>query len=124
MPHAHRTPAGSGSTARGPETAACDTTASAEGGRRVCTSVCQTNTKVGHNVTFLRPGIASSRGLGAAGRLRAGQGPGASPPLSEQGQQGAAGQDLGQQSAAGRAVLQAEGQPEAAALGQGCQGQG
>ena len=56
---------------------------------------------------------------GAAGRLRAGQGPGASPPLSKQGQQGAAGQDLGQQSAAGRAVVQAQGQPEAAGLGQG-----
>ena len=51
---------------------------------------------------------------GAAGRLRAGQDPGASPPLREQGQQGAA----------GCAVLQAQGQPEAAALGQGGQGHG
>ena len=59
-----------------------------------------------------------------AGRLRAGQDPGASPPLREQGQQGAAGQDLGQQGAARRAVRQAQGQPEAAAPGQGCQGQG
>ena len=67
---------------------------------------------------------AACKQQGAARQLRAGQGPGASPPLSEQGQQGAAGQDLGQQSAAGHAVLQAQGQPEAAALGQGCQGQG
>ena len=71
--------------------------------------------QMGHRVTSLFPGIASCRGL---------QGPGASPPLHEQGQHGAAGQDLGQPSAAGRAVLQTQGQPEAAALGQGCQGQG
>ena len=51
---------------------------------------------------------------GAAGRLRAGQGPGAPPFLSEQ----------GQQSAAGHVVLQAQGQPEGATLGHGCQGQG
>ena len=101
---------------------------------------------------------------GAAGWLRDGQGQGASPPLSDQrqqdaagqglgqqgaagqglgqqaaagqglgqqnaagqgvGQQDAAGQGLGQQGAAGRSVVQAQGQPEAAALGQGCQGQG
>ena len=51
---------------------------------------------------------------GPAWQLRAGQDPGASPPLREQGPQGAA----------GRAGLQAQGQPEAAAPGQGCQGQG
>ena len=61
---------------------------------------------------------------GAAGWLRAWQGPGASLPFSDQGQQDAAGQDVGQQSAAGHWVVQEQGQPEAAALGQGCQGQG
>ena len=61
---------------------------------------------------------------GAAGWPRDGQGRGASPPLSGQGQQGAAGRGLGQQAAAPLSVVQAQGQPEAAALGQGCQGQG
>ena len=61
---------------------------------------------------------------GAAGWLRDGQGSGASPPLGDQGQRGAAGQGPGQQAAADFSVVQAQGQPEAAALGQGCQGQG
>ena len=54
---------------------------------------------------------------GAAGWLRDGQGRGASPPPSDQGQQGAAGQG-----GAALSVVQARGQPGAAVLDQGCQG--
>ena len=61
---------------------------------------------------------------GAAGWPRDGQGRGASPPLSDQGQHAAAGRGLGQHTAAPLFVVQAQGQPQAAPLGQGCQGQG
>ena len=76
---------------------------------------------------------AAGQGLGqqdAAGQClgqqdAAGQGLGQHNAAGQgRGQQDAAGQGLGQHGAARQSVVQAQGQPEAAALGQGCQGQG
>ena len=76
---------------------------------------------------------AAGQGLGQmdAARQGLGQQDAAGQGLGQQnaagqgvGQQNAAGQGLGQQGAAGQPGVQAQGQPEAAALGQGCQGQG
>ena len=65
---------------------------------------------------------AAGQGLGQ--QDAAGQGLGQQNATGQGvGQQDAAGQGLGQQGAAGQSVVQAQGQPEAAALGQGCQGQ-
>ena len=76
--------------------------------------------RMGRRVTYLLPGIASSRGLHGGFELGRVQVP--PHPSASKGSRVLQGRIWGSR-AAGRAVLQAQGQLEAAALGQGCQGQ-